>query len=383
MRPLPRRWKHPASTHPGAHDSGSQGMAVAPVTAPAPSQPLPRLRSQPATHARSLQHEWVAAMLNEQKTGVPPLHQALLDRDIDIAGALLDAGASVKAEIRPPLQLEPGMLADLFSIANPEGFARRAGDRSSSRLVGCITELVAQACAAAPRSRPELAGANALTLALLCDAPDMLLAKICALGSGEYAGILDHRDGQGRTPLTLAVQRAPLEKVALLLALGANPDCKNSLGQSPLQLAVALGRAEIFGTLLEFGAGLDTEGGNLLEQCLSGRRLDLLAACERVSARHRVAVFRCLHREGKSLLSATTGEFEAFFAWAQPLLTPKRIAKLAIAAAGLPGRAAQLELLCARAGTEFPPERLAALRAAAKKSGDPAHFRIVATRFPS
>lgn len=392
MRPLRRRFHSPQQLQTSAKSSDSTS---AETDATGKHQPMlgrdlsggitVLRRHEPPAAAAKLQSSWVTALVDAQKTGVPPLQRALLEADFAVAEALLDAGASVKAEIRPPLASDRNNTCTLFSLARPEAFARQFDENESMHRNECITQLAILAEEASPQRRLELGGMNALTLAVACRAPDGLIAKLSALGSHEYADILNHKDACGRTPLSIATTDGNLSVVVLLLALGADPDRETGYGRTPLQLAVEGGHREIFVALLESGAGIHVgkEHAKPLDLCLRYGRADLLEACQQTSAANRIAVFKSLLAHGKSLFAGNDQAFASFIHWASPLLTDKRLAKTAIAAARTPGSAGKLALVCDRLATGFPTERLWALRTAAELGGDPEMIAFVSSRYPA
>lgn len=399
MRPLPRRVRTQQQLLQRAESNASAASGVnarrngdardvtsLSVNTPGGAQRPPSvLRGrEPSDKIALLQSSWVNVLLNEQRTGVPPLHQALLDADFPMAEALLDAGASVKAEIRPPLAPGRATACTLFSLARPDAFASRFGERQAEYRNQCLTEIAALTAHAAPRRRLALSGSNALTLAVACRAPDGLIARLCALGSREYADILNQQDGCGRTPLSIASADGHLAHVVLLLALGADPDRETGAGRRPLQFAAESGHRDIFIALLESGASLHVgkESARPLDYCIRDGRIDLLRACQRVSASHRVAVIKSLLRRGMALLACSDAEFSSFVQSAAPLLDDRRLAKFAIAVARIPGSAGKLAVLCDNMATPFPAETRWSLRANAKLSGDPHVVAFVCSRYP-
>ncbi len=393
MRPLPRRARiqqqrvTPAQSSTTASTSAGTAQVTSapqrpPVGAPV-GAPVLRRHEPPATAAK-LQSSWVTAVLDAQKTGVPPLQRALLDGDFAVAEALLDAGASVKAEIRPPLVSDHATTCTLFSLARPDAFALRFGEHETLYRNECITRLAMLTEEASPRRRLELNGTNALTLAVACRAPDALLAKLCALGSREYPDILNHRDACGRTPLATAAAAGHLNQVVLLLGLGADPDRTTGFGRRALQLAAEAGHRDIFIILLDSGARLETgdESESPLELCVRHRRADLLEAGQHVSSAHRAAISAHLLAHAKALLGAGDAEFATFIRWAAPLLTDRRLAQLAISAVRVPGAVGKLVILCDNLAAPFPVERLWALRMLAGRSGDPEIIAYVSARYP-
>lgn len=395
MRPLPRRWHARRNsndsndrndTHPPPPPSSTRTSPAstthAPATAGRGQLKLATRIPQPLATLKQLQSLWLMTLLNEQKTGLSPLHQALIDQDHTLAEALLDADASVRAIVRPPIAPARSSCALLFALANPDAFLRRHGALAGQLRNECVVELVLRTDAAAPGRKLDRSGAHALTLAVRCNSPDALLIRLCTVGSRQYADMPNLEDAGAHTPLSAAITEGKLERVELLLLLGVDPDRRTGWGKPPLQLAIEAGRDDIFSSLLASGANpaVPAGSGSLLDLCVQHGRLDLLILCERHAARHRVAVGKCLLAQGKARLGGGQAEFAAFIQWARPLLTDKRLAKLAVAAARIAGNTDKLALLLAECTGPFPSQQLLPLRMAARASGDPAIRTLIARR---
>lgn len=131
-----------------------------PVQRNRPTSPILQSRSE------SKRSAVIKALLNEQNTGAPPLHQAIADGDFELAKVLLASGAWVKTEIRPPIRLEEELTAKLFSLGRPKNFREKHGADAKQERNKCIVDLVVNMEQAAPQWRIRNTGANALTLAL-------------------------------------------------------------------------------------------------------------------------------------------------------------------------------------------------------------------------
>lgn len=88
-------------------------------------------------------------------------------------------------------------------------------------------------------------------------------------------------------------------------------------------------------------------------------------------------MFKCLLARGKSLWHGSDQAFASFLHWAAPLLTDKRLAKIAIAAAR------KLALVCDRLVAGFPNGRLWSLRTSAELGSNPEMIACVSSRYPA
>lgn len=74
--------------------------------------------------------------------------------------------------------------------------------------------------------------------------------------------VLDSYDGQGMTPLHIAISNQDADLVALLLEYGADPNKRDSKGNTPIVRAVEKNNPKIILTLLEEGADLKKTDSN-------------------------------------------------------------------------------------------------------------------------
>ncbi len=305
----------------------------------------PVIQSKPASERSSL----IRALLNEQKTGVPPLHQSILDGNFVMAKALLASGAWVKTEIRPPLNLENQLTATLFSLRKPDRFLENHSTDATQVRNHCIVDLALKMQEASPAYKVQNVGANALTLALLCDAPIEFINDLLAVAKNQYPAILDQPDANGRTPMMIAVERGDANMVSLLLQQGA---CAN----------------------------WETNVKTVLDLCISTGHPQLLALFHGISDSSKRAVFNCIEHHVKALL---TGDFTLLSRLLQAVhffLNDDDIAKLLIAAAKVPGVAEKLPLIYGLLRGPMTNDQLDELREAAANSGDIAVYQYVRGR---
>ncbi len=360
---------------------------------------------------------WVNALLHQQKTGVPPLHQCIIDQDFEMAAILLAAGADMGAAVLPPLNEKEAIDSDnrpAFTLVHaterkvfrddttdavPANFPSASLNPALDLSTAQVVNFVLYAKSKAPQENLHFAGANALTLCLLCDAPADFLRKLCALAYAQQPSLLSSCDKQGRTPLTIAVAQGNTNTVLLLLEFKADPAGRDAHGAMPLDHALKHQHAEITRLLVRQGAadptsthrkliGKEGDSGHegylkcavsLLTALFEQQDLATLLEYQQQSPRHRAAVFKVLLLLCQQAVDtdSTAHRLKALLDFARPLLTTRRLAKIAMAIARHAGRQPELLAVLSRIGDEgFPKKRLPALRDAAGQSRDPAMLEL-------
>ncbi len=315
-------------------------------TIPALSTPnAPTLQSKPLSDRAAL----IEALLNEQKTGVPPLHQAIIDGDYEMAKALLASGAWVRTEIRPPLAMDPQLTATLFSLGRPQKFRKTHGKASAHVRNRSIVDLAIAMQLAAPKQMVRNAGANALTLALLCNAPLDFVEHLMASALKQYQGILDQNDATGRTPMSIAIENADTKLITLLLTKGA---CRTS-------------EEELYG---------------YLNFCIQSGHPELLALFLDVSDTSKQAVLNVIRGNIEDLMTRDFTALSRLLKAVHFFLDDRDIASLLTAAAEMPGSAEILPLLYGLLRRPMTTDQLNSLREFAAASGDLAVYRYVRQR---
>ncbi len=364
---------------------------------------------------------WVNALLNQQMTGVPPLHQCIISHDFGMATALLAAGAELASRVVPPLtektQDGTGKRPAFALVHSVEKFHADAPGAVTSKIYSIhknylappsakpvmnetIVDFVLHLKSRAPGENLHLVGANALTLSSLCGAPPEFLEALYAAVNATHAGLINACDNQGRTALGIAAATGNEATVTLLLKHGADVDARDGQGMAPVDHAIANGHFALVCALVDHGAGspIDTrwrlkqevsqnqpKGSNpVLTRLFACRHIDSLLAYQSQSKAHRVAVFKSLLGHCKHIADhGSASELKSFLAFASPLLSARRIAKIAIAMARRPGKleALMVALNCVP-DTTFPVKMLPALRDAAGKSGDDAMLELAVSLDP-
>ena len=154
--------------------------------------------------------------------GMTALMHAIYRKDVAMTYLLLELGADPKSQLQvnryPDTTLQIGWLT-LEQSLNEGTFTH-----------SLITEIA---------NSPSLvfAGSNALTLAIQCKASPDIIKILCKYGQSKNANCLNEQDGQGRTPLTLAVAEGNAEIVTTLINAGAMIDQKDHQGKTPLMVA--------------------------------------------------------------------------------------------------------------------------------------------------
>ncbi|HEX4047455.1 MAG TPA: ankyrin repeat domain-containing protein [Elusimicrobiota bacterium] len=135
---------------------------------------------------------------------------------------------------------------------------------------------------AAPNA-PNAKGATPLAYAVEKHLPEVAEALIA--GGARVDGIYD---GDGNTPLLMAVSRADLAMIELLAAHGVSFSVKNSSGDDALTLALRAGRIDVLQAVLRHGADPnepDETGQTPVEFATYANRADLVAALQAFGAR--------------------------------------------------------------------------------------------------
>jgi len=122
---------------------------------------------------------------------------------------------------------------------------------------------------------------------------------------GGNPALANTRDGEGRTPLWVAVQHGRLAVVELLLAYGADIDARNDWGETALHWAARRGALAAIKLLTERGASVgarDLWGKTPLERALEAGRYEAASLLHAPINRRRFQPFRrSVTRYGKAL----------------------------------------------------------------------------------
>lgn len=291
----------------------------------------------------------IKALLNEQNTGAPPLHQAIADGDFELAKVLLASGAWVKTEIRPPIRLEEELTAKLFSLGRPKNFREKHGADAKQERNKCIVDLVVTMEQAAPQWRIRNTGANALTLALLCNAPLDFIEHLLAVAKQQFAAIVDQADAIGRTPISIAIEHGDPALITLLLENGA---CAHS----------------------------DTKIEAALDLCVNTGQPQLLPLFLQISDTSKQVFFNGIQRHVESLVTKDFTSLSKLLKAVHFFLTDDDIATLLVTVAKIPGTSEKLPVLYGLVRNRMTNDQLEALREAAANSNDLANYRYVRER---
>ncbi len=164
---------------------------------------------------------WPCPVNARDERGQTPLHWAVLNRNVRLAGALLDAGADTEA-FYGPLRDRP----DAFSV------------------------FVFESVTGTPLHWAVFGGHHGLVRLLIARGAD-----VDALTRDDYGS-----DSEGYTPLELSVEDGDQISVADLLKSGADVEGAGHESHWPLMLAAREGRTAIIKMLLDHGANLQRTG---------------------------------------------------------------------------------------------------------------------------
>jgi len=294
-------------------------------------------------------HEWLASVLHVEKTGVPPLHHAILQADLKIARSLALAGANPLETIKPPLKqslaLDAGgqPILDLISAAT-----KRDADISNPTLIQFIDSQKSQA----PQGQLSFVGAHALTLFVLTGQDSTeFLPPLCKAALKQHKDALNTQDALGRTALCLAAESGDLAAIRTLAKHGVDLNRCNAQGKTPMFCAAESGQAKAITLLCELGADatLLCQNQSVAGIALSRRHLPVLIALEEALGRKDSGVLRSLQKQVKhTYAQASLEEFEKFLDFSSPLLTPNRVYRLGMTLASHDDRADKLAALLKR-----------------------------------
>ncbi len=201
------------------------------------------------SHANTLGLDWAvpddrASYL--AKTGLHPLHAAIINDDWALAATMLSA-----ENIGMPWQFDPRYGSEWQKDL-------RSNDKQKQKLA-----IIDMAFALVEASTIEgancLHGISPLTLCLKKHAPAEFLQQLIATIKKHAPHYLDQPDSSGRTPLYVAAEQGDKEQVKMLMAHGADPLAKCNFQQTvdPCDMptahhaAVINGHEDIFQILLE------------------------------------------------------------------------------------------------------------------------------------
>lgn len=246
----------------------------------------------------------------------------------------------------PPLSLDNAITEPLFALGRPNKFRRAHGERSPEIRNRCIVDLVNVMNQAAPKWDIRNAGANALTLALLCNAPLKFIAQLLTVAIEQYPAIANQADAANRTPMMIAIERGDDKLVSLLLKNGA-------CASSPLLLEAAL------------------------DQCVTTGQPQLLKQIAQISDNRTQTLVRVIDRRIGMLLTGDSTALNSLLEAVHPMLSDDDIVALLIAAAQVPGATEKLPVLYGSLRKPMTSDQLETLREAAADAGDLANYRYV------
>lgn len=335
------------------------------------------------------------ALLHHQKTGVPALHQTLLDQDYAMAESLVAAGADLSALIQPPLRQSEGIdptkrpadrivLHGTPPLSDAIYLSRHTGPKSELSNENVI-DFVLHLKSKAPEENLHFVGANAITLCLLAEVPFPMLKTVIAAAQRQNPRLIDMPDALGRTPCGIAAAQGDTNVLKLLIQHGADVNARDGQGHTPFDHAIDQQHFQAAKVLIENGVGdpkntawkevgaffsLGCKTHPILRALLVHRDIAGLLAYQKISDQHRVTLFKSLIAYCKEVLdTGSAQDLSLLLKFAQPLLNPMRVAKIAVAVARRPSKLADVTMVLQYLGKEpFPKTRLAALRVAAGKS---------------
>lgn len=314
---------------------------------------------------------WIKALLHQEKSGVSPLNQAIIDGDTELAHMLLSHGASASAQITPVINnSEP----DIEALFHKDVFADQGNANET------IVNLAHSKLNRAPKNQLQYLGANALTLAILCKVHPAFFANLCMQAKKQDNYILERVDGAGRTPLCAAISSKNMNLLGVLLNAGASINGHYKGQHSPLLTAADCSNNEALISLLKAAIKTDipADSKGVLEICYAKKNFSVFEAYQAVSPAQKREVFQFLCKQARQILrKGTENDLLDFIECTQKVLTDKRLFKLAVIAAKIPDANTKLMIIIMLMKKPPTAQQCLALSLAAAESGDGASYAYV------
>jgi ankyrin repeat protein len=180
------------------------------------------------------------------ESGRTALHYACMGGFIDVARALMASGAT------PSGSDKAGDNALHFALRNhQEHIIRLLLDGKQPETTGRSSEPATNTVQVVDLNQADSEGKKPLLAALENEMEEIAILFVKANAN------LEIRDGNNRTPLSLAILRGYVRLVEELLSHKADPNLSDNEGQTPLHLAANMGSGEMVRILLENGSDVD------------------------------------------------------------------------------------------------------------------------------
>ena len=314
---------------------------------------------------------WLKALLHQEQSGVSPLNQAIINGNTELAQMLLSQGASASAQISPVINnSEP----DIEALFHQDVFADQGNTNKTIVNLALVNSNIA------PKGNLQYLGANAVTLAILCNVHPAFFASLCVQAKKRDNYILDRVDGAGRTPLCVAISDKNMNLLRVLLNAGASINGHYQNQHRPLITAAQCSNNDALIVLQKTAikAEVPADSKGVLEICYANKNFSVFEAYQAVSPAKKREVFQFLCKQARQVLrNGTENNLLDFLECCKPVLSDKRLFKLSLIAAKIPDAKTKLMIIIMMMEKAPSAKQCLALCLAAAESGDEEIFGYV------
>jgi ankyrin repeat protein len=303
-------------------------------------------------------------LLNQDKTGTPPLHSAIIRNNLGFAKILLENGASVVSNITPPIKQSHQNVNAMFNLENATTYPTTAS------LHEPIVNFATQMLNTVGENAFPYIGFNALTLAISTNQDIEFIKDLCRIGKENDPFILNRCDGNGQTPLLLAAKEGKITVLNFLLELGANPNITDSTGNTPLDYAIKNESEKLKLVLVEAIANHLQDQRSVHEYAYDTKNLELLRAFKNHSEENSLCIKRFFLDKLSTILQKSDTDLSDFLNFISPVTDENILNEFFLQTAATPSTVSKLMIIQDKFNNPFPENMMFDLRSAASISGD-------------